>query len=690
MKGQDRLAGASASSRARETARFDVLSATVACLALALAGLYPGNNPDTFGHLAQGRQIAELGHVPRFDTWSLLPGPPRPWLNYEWLSDLGTYLLYAQFGYAAVTMFKCLLLVVTVVCLVRTAQLLSGPRAVVLTSLAVISTIPAIRVRLSDRPHVLGICLAASYLWLLSLLQTQSADPARRRGNIALVVLLAALHVLWVNSHGSHLLGLAITGSFIVLTTREARRWCAYVLAVQLLASCISPYGPAIWLDAIDHVVDPRYRALVTEWQPWRATDPVWLQLGPVLHGAVLAVLIPVLLRSAPSARAALPIALLLGAACFRSIRFLAEFMLLTSPLIGIGLGSLATNTSPRRFMLAVSTSGLMLALLVPYGANRLFHQPVRAQMSLAGLPSAAGSLLARHGVAPRIFAAMQDSWYLMFAAPQSRFVVDGRVPFYGADYIKRVSRAFADPRDFARLYDELRFNVVVVSHGASGEQQVSAFLEHKPAWSLLLIEDLHATYVTPGTLDAAGTRAYPPLVALEPSYALAWLLDADAERSQTIRQELVRLAKEPGTSGYRSWIEGVLLLAPLRRGAAADGFRWPRSPADWAVYRRATPLINHTAERVPDVPVVSALQAQLAAVSCDFATAEGALERALVEGASREPLLVAQEIALRKGKRDEVRKVVQAARLLPKGQHDPWLSELAAGVEQPPLCPDE
>ncbi|MDB4986898.1 MAG: hypothetical protein JWN04_2076 [Myxococcaceae bacterium] len=664
-------------------------TAVAASLSLALAGLYPGNNPDTFGHLAQGRQIAELGHVPKLDTWSLLPGPPRAWLNYEWLSDLGTYLLYAQFGYVAVTLFKCLLLLITGLCLARTAFLLSGSRAVVFTSLAVVSTIPAIRVRLSDRPHVLGICLAAAYLLLLTMLHARVTTRAARRGSVAIVVLLCLLHMVWVNAHGSHLLGLAITGSFLVLCGREGRHWFAAVLGVQLLASCVSPYGPAIWIDALDHVLDPRYRRLISEWQPWRTQDHAWLQLSPALQAGALALMLPLLLRRGPGVRAALPVALLLAAACFRSMRFLAEFMLLSAPLLGVGFAALARDLSVRRVLMTAASASLALAWLVPYACAQLPpRQPIAAGLSVEGLPSATGTMLREHALHPRVFAAMQDSWYLMFAAPQSRFALDGRVPFYGPDYLREIFLAFADAQRFARMQRELGFDVVVVAHAASGETQVRSFVEHRPDWQLLLIEDLHATYVRRGVLDAGGVRAYPALEVLEPDYAIGWLLDADASRVTQIRAELAQLSRKPGSSGYRAWVEGILALAPLRRGRPGDGFRWPRNEADWSVYRHVRPLIERTASRASDVPIVAAMQAQLAALFCDFSTADAALERALAEGASREPMMAAQELALRRGEREQVARMVAAGQRQARGKNDPWLAELADGLEHPPACP--
>ena len=121
--------------------------------------------------------------------------------------------------------------------------------------------------------------------------------------------------------------------------------------------------------------------------------------------------------------------------------------------------------------------------------------------------------------------------------------------------------------------------------------------------WKLVLIEDLHATYALPGLLDAPGERAYPALRALEPSYGLRWLLEADAPQLAQIEAELALLRDKPGSAGYRAWVEGVLALAPLRRGRPEDGFRWPRNAADWSVYRRARPLIDREGAAPPCVP---------------------------------------------------------------------------------------
>ena len=665
--------------------RLERTAIFVAATGLALAGMYPGNNPDTFGHLAQGRQMAALGRVPELDSWSLLPGPTA-WVNYEWLSDLGAYLLHANAGYAAVTLFKCGLLALTASTLVSLASRLAGARAALITSLSLLGAIPAIRVRLSDRPHVLGICLAALELLLLTRLLDAASWPRARR--VTLVAALGLLHVVWVNAHGSHLLGPAISGSFLLLAPRDSRKGVAMVLGLQLLAACVSPYGPVIVLDAIAHVFDPRYRDLITEWRPWGADDPPWLQLGPVLHGVLLTLLAPRILRSGPAPRALLLVAVMLAIAAFRSLRFSAEFVLLTAPLVGVGVARAVDRIEARAFGWLAGAATVALAAAAALGARSLPPRlPLGLGMSHAGLPASSAAFLSRHARAPRVLASMQDSWYLMYASPRARFVVDGRAPLYGPEHLRRVSAAFSDLASFSTLVDAFKVDVVLAGHAMREEHALGSFARTR-GFSLMLIEDQHALYVRGDALQPDG-QASSPLFALQPTYALDWILQSDEGLRARMREELARLARYDGTAGYRSWVEGVLILHELRRGRGSDGFRWPRAPEDWRAYREAWPRIAHAAQVAGDVPVVSALHGYVAAVLCELDIAEVAVARAMSDRPSREPLLVQQELRLRRGEVDTVRDVVTRARSLPEGREDVWLAELATAIDVERRCPD-
>ncbi len=656
----------------------------LAACALAVAGLFPGNNPDTFGHLAQGRQIVELGYVPQFDTWSLLPGAPRPWHNYEWLSDLLFYGLYAWLGYDGVLLFKCGLLLVTGLALLSFARKLGGERAVVLGALVLIASIPAVRMRLSDRPHVLGLCLAAFYLVLLSGLLTRTVQVPKQK-TWPIVALLFVLHVFWVNVHGSHLLGLAIILAFLVSAKAPSRKVLWSVLGLSGLASCISPYGPYIVTDALAHVLDPRYRALVSEWSAWSTDDPPWLQLGPALHGALCVVVGPRLAREGGPARASLLVGLMLGIASFRSIRFVAEFMLLTTPLLAAGYAMLLKDVSFRRFMAPACAVLVGFAWIVPYAARGLppFHD-VGHGISYRERPHGPGSMLREARIAPRVLATMENSWYLMWEAPRARFYIDGRVPFYGPEHVQHASRAFADPRVLEEVLRESDINAVLLKHTLQQEHAMLDAFRKRPRWSLVLVDDGFALFVRE---DLRAASRFTALKTLVPGFEMDWILELRPALRPMVEQELSQLARFPTSLGYRSWIAALFELAPLKRGGAQGGFRWPVDAADFQAYTRAKDLLRVAAETA-DTPLVLSMLALTQVSLCELEEASRALDRLeLHDDLNREGVLLRHEIALRRGEKDDVDAFLRAATALPGGQDDAWLRELSRGLTNPPAC---
>lgn len=653
---------------------------------MALAGLFPGNNPDTFGHLAQGRQIVELGHVPQFDTWSLLPGPPQPWHNYEWLSDLAFYGLYAWFGYDGLLLFKCGLLLVTALSLLAFARMLGGERAVVLAALVLVGAIPAVRMRLSDRPHVLGLCFAAFYLVLLSGLMQRTSQAPRAKTWPALL-LFFILHVVWVNAHGSHLLGLAIIAACLVVAEAQSRKALWRVLGLAGLASCISPYGPYIVTDALAHVLDPRYRALVSEWASWSTDDPPWLQLGPALHGALCVVVAPRLLREGSrGARTSLLIGAMLAVASFRSIRFVAEFMLLTTPVLAAGYALLLKDVSVRKFMPSAAAALMALTLLVPYAARGLppFFD-LGHGISYRERPHGPGTLLREARVTPRVFATMENSWYLMWEAPQARFYIDGRVPFYGPEHVQRAALAFSDPQVFDEILRESDVNVVLLKHTLQAEHALLDALRRRPHWSLSLVDDNFALFVREDLRAASG---FPVLEWLQPGFEMEWILHLRAALRPQVKQELSALSRFPTSEGYRAWVSALFELVPFAYGGDQVGFRWPAEPEEFRAYTRARDLLG-VATRTADAPLVLSMLASTQVRLCALDEAAGTLDRLERFGEpTREGVLLRQEVALRRGQKSEVEAFLLAARALPESPVTAWLRQLARGLAEPPVCP--
>jgi hypothetical protein len=667
------------------------LAGLCASAAVALSGVFPVNNSDTYGHLAQGRQIAELGRVPSHDTLSFFKAEPQPWRNYEWLSDFIGWLLYDAGGPNALIALKCATLALAAALLTGLGYRLGGPRSAAVAAVLIVVAIPASRFRFTERPHLVALPFAVLYLFAFAhLLRAGNADiGARSRKDAAWIAALFGMHVLWVNLHGSHLLGLMLTVVHLVLGfgLREARGKLVAVFGLQLLASCISPYGPAIVTDALAHTFDPEYRLLVTEWEPWQPSDPPWLLGAPVLQTLLLAAVVRPLWRRGPAHRALLTTTCVVGLASFRSIRFVAEYLMLSAPAIAIGFGDALRRAAWPVFRLRASLSMLGALLCAAWGAPRM---PPYAALSLGesevGLPAASGHWLAHNARAPRVLAAVEDSWYLMWKVPQARFLVDGRVPFLGPAHIVQVSEAMANPAALGALLARFGVDTVVVRHTFEPQRNLLTGMRARADYALVSIEDRYSLFVRTDIALLPGAEVRP--LVLEPAYELPWLLSAGATRERAIRDELSRLPPHENRRGYTGWVRAVLALKPLLRAGGRNGLRAPANAAELAALELAQRRLARAGVGAEGVPVVHAYHALVAIARCDFGAAERALATARWEGESRETLLGAQELALRMGRHEQVIAFLQEAEVMPGAEGDAWLEALREGLRTPPRCP--
>jgi hypothetical protein len=672
---------------ARPTAAY--VAAALALCSLALAGVFPLDNPDTFGHLAQGRQIAELGHVPSHDTFSFFRPEPQPWRNYEWLSDWLSYAAFASGGANALTALKCALLVLGGGALLGLALGLGGARALSACAVLLVTAIPAARFRFTERPHVVALPLAAIYCLLLcALLGAFGEQRSRLQRAPMLVLLLGVLHVLWVNLHGSHLLGLAMTGLFCATAlfdervTQPQRRALFAALGAQLLASCISPYGPAIAIDAVEHVFNPAYRALVTEWAPWTAEKPFWLIGAPLVQTLGLALVARRLWPLGPAPRALLLTSALLGVAAFRSLRFVAEYLLLSAPVIALAVARLNVRAFDAGIALALSLSIAASAWAAPRLPPAV---GVGLGLSLETLPAASGAWLDAKAVAPRVLAAVEDAWFLMYAAPRAKLLVDGRIPFYGAEHIARLRRALDDEAALRALLAQYRVDTVVVRHTDQQHQRFFAHMQRAPGFVRVAIEDGFSLFMRSDAVlrDGAHPRALPELGL----YDLDWLIGLSAERKTVIRAALAALPVHANVRGYRGWVEGVLALEPFLRAGATAGVRPARDATEAAQLARVQAQLERAARGAKGVPIVHAYLGLVAAARCELEIARRELDEARFESESRETLLGAQEIALRKGESEALRAFLAQAARMPGAQDDIWLAALRDALATPPRC---
>lgn len=292
-----------------------------AVVAGAVLGLFQIANTSVGWHLASGRWILEHRSFLRFDPFSLTSGG-APWIDHEWLFQVGTAFAHAMGGPALLVVIRALAvaLIAVILLFVGVRSGLSPAAALLLAVLCVTGARP----RFFLRPELVTLVLVPAAVWLF-------LDRGRRRQTSWLVP-LAGLMVIGANSHGGALVVPILLAS--IVTAEAAQRvlggsWNRNEfmtgvagVAVSTLALLLNPYGWRLYAVPI-HLA-----ALVDQ---AHIPNPEWISPSPAEAPALYTALaIAVVLMTLRERRAARWVLLLMAAAlALRHVRNLGLFFVL-------------------------------------------------------------------------------------------------------------------------------------------------------------------------------------------------------------------------------------------------------------------------------------------------------------------------------------------------------------------------
>lgn len=228
-------------------------------------------DPDLWWHIKVGENLLATGHWPTTDPFSFTV-PGIPWLAYEWLGDV---LFGAVARLAGIRGLDALLIILgsaVMLALYAYATLRSGNSKAGFLASAILALLATASFNL--RPQMLG------YLFLIL---TLIALERFRQGKHRAVWFLPLLFLVWVNTHGSWVIGLGVIAVFWAggLTEFrwggiEARRWTSadrlrlsFVLLLCLITIPMTPYGTQLAAYPFQVASSfPVSVASVLEWQP--------------------------------------------------------------------------------------------------------------------------------------------------------------------------------------------------------------------------------------------------------------------------------------------------------------------------------------------------------------------------------------------------------------------------------------
>ncbi len=244
-------------------------------------------DPGTFWHTVVGSRIIDTHAVVRTDSFSFRHAG-QPWLAHQWLGECAMAIIDRISGLDGLLLAAVTLLAATYALAARRLLMrgATAPTAGILVTLA----IAASSFHFLVRPHLIGIPLMAATLAILADFESRKLRPR-------VLIALPLIFLVWANTHGSALGGLATLWLVIAGWTAESffRRASAPPLAHAYLAAAastaaifINPFGtdlPRLWISLLSAPSLPR---IIIEHAPLSLTSiDGWMVL---LFGAIYVV----------------------------------------------------------------------------------------------------------------------------------------------------------------------------------------------------------------------------------------------------------------------------------------------------------------------------------------------------------------------------------------------------------------
>lgn len=383
---------------------------------------------DTWWHLAVGQRILSTHTFPTVDIYSFTMHG-APWIAYEWLGDVAMAVAARAAGLQGLAVLLILLAILLSVLIYYYAWLRS--RNVLASGIAAIAVLQVAKPLLGMRPQMLGFVFLTLTLMGLELF---------RQGRRKALWPLPFIFLVWVNTHGSFVLGFFALGTYLVCGlvrfragSLEARRWAPrerlHLLWISFLclgASLLTPYGARLFVYPMEMLSLQKLNlSISTEFQPLQfSTGYGQVFLLIVLICLAMQVAVPLTYRLET-------LALLLFAIgeTLLHARFLIFFAILVAPVLAAILARWLPGYRREQDHPLVN-AGLVGATAL--GIILLFPSMLRLHaMVMSAYPVGAVHYLDRIPGLGNQFNREEMGGFLIWAMPERKVFIDGRNDLY-------------------------------------------------------------------------------------------------------------------------------------------------------------------------------------------------------------------------------------------------------------------
>jgi hypothetical protein len=475
-------------------------------VALFVMPAQPITDPDLWWHIRTGQWMLEQRAIPHTDPFSLTENG-KPWVEHEWLANIGLYVLYQIGGLQLLILITCALITLTFALVYRMSAL--RPQVAVFTTLLAAL---ASAFTWDPRPHILTLFCAALTFCIL-----QHA----RNGSPRILWWLVPIMFVWVNLHSGFFLGFVFMLTALVGACAEAlwvrftplwssvqlslanikvalverdwfpQRFSQTVLLVWIASfavTLVNPNGLAMHLIPFRTLGNTTIPLYIAEWRSPNFHDPRLLPFAALWLGV---------LASVAMARRRLhftDLLLLLGLGyeSFVSARNIPFFAIVAAPLITQQLASVFETTAqssvvthrPSRLRLMFNWLVALLVLLAAF--SQLVNTLLHTNQSVAKIfPAQSAAYLLRTRPAGPLLNSYNFGGYLIWQLyPDYLIFIDGRAEFLYSDAFIReyYARIWQATGNWQAYLDHYHINLVVIETNGA----LAAKLRHSQRWRVL------------------------------------------------------------------------------------------------------------------------------------------------------------------------------------------------------------
>ncbi|HEY6342139.1 MAG TPA: hypothetical protein VIY49_11655 [Bryobacteraceae bacterium] len=442
------------------------------------------SDPDLWWHLKTGELIWRTHSIPHFDLFSFTVAG-QPWTAQEWLSEVTIYGAYRWAGYSGLMAWLFLLAAAIVLggyllCTVYSGSVNAGFLGGMITW--VFAT-----VGFAVRPHMLGFLILLCELLVLEL---------GRKRDSRWFYALPPLFALWINVHGSFIIGFVILAAVLASAflhvewglvaarpwPRKTAKTLALAGALAIPALFCNPVGPKlIWypIDVMFH--QPLNLRSITEWQP----PDLGSMRGVLLLIITGAIVLAALIRSAKVHIHELLLLAVFFYFAARHERMEFPFGILAAPILCRLLADAWDRYHPESDRI-VPNAVLMLIAAAAVALAFPGSRALAGQVNKAN-PVKAVEFLQQSGLSGRMLNDYGYGGYLIWAAPERPVFIDGRADVYEpagvlADYMRFVLLD-ADPE---ALLSKYRIDYCLFAQ----EERIARVLPLIPGWKKIYSDE--------------------------------------------------------------------------------------------------------------------------------------------------------------------------------------------------------